>query len=72
VSSSEPKRGARGALERGEARVRLRGLPRDQVVEIQRARMLSAAAEVVAEVGYGGMRGGSKLLPRSLTRDARK
>jgi AcrR family transcriptional regulator len=39
----------------GEARARLHGLPRDRVVEIQRARMLTAAAEVVAEFGYGGM-----------------
>ena len=39
--------------------VRLRsgrgGLPRAQVSEIQRGRMLAAAADAVAEVGYAGM-----------------
>jgi hypothetical protein len=35
----------------GEVRARLHGLPRDRVAEIQRARMLTAAAEVVSEVG---------------------
>jgi AcrR family transcriptional regulator len=30
-------------------------LPSDRVAEIQRARMLTAAAEVVSEFGYGGM-----------------
>lgn len=34
---------------------RLYGLPRDRVAEIQCARMLAAAVEVVSEVGYGGM-----------------
>jgi AcrR family transcriptional regulator len=31
------------------------GLPRQQVTEIQRARILAAAAEVVGELGYSGM-----------------
>jgi AcrR family transcriptional regulator/DNA-binding MarR family transcriptional regulator len=31
------------------------GLPRGQVTEIQRSRMLAAASEAVAEVGYAGM-----------------
>jgi AcrR family transcriptional regulator/DNA-binding MarR family transcriptional regulator len=31
------------------------GLPRDRVAEVQRARLLAAAADVVSEVGYAGM-----------------
>ena len=31
------------------------GLPRQQVTEIQRARILAAAVEVVEELGYAGM-----------------
>jgi AcrR family transcriptional regulator len=31
------------------------GLPRQQVIEIQRARILAAAVEVVEELGYAGM-----------------
>jgi AcrR family transcriptional regulator/DNA-binding MarR family transcriptional regulator len=51
--------GAAGAKELSPgARVRVGGedgLPRDQVSEVQRARMLSAVVDAVAEVGYAGM-----------------
>ena len=33
----------------------LKGLPRSEVAEVQRARMLTAAVEVVSELGYRGM-----------------
>jgi AcrR family transcriptional regulator len=51
VMSSPEARGARG-LKRPSRRVRTGGT---QVSEVQRARMLTAAVEIVGELGYGGM-----------------
>ena len=57
VSRSRPRRGARGEnpLTPGRPRVSLYGAGLGEMGEIQRARLLTAAVEVVSELGYGGM-----------------
>jgi AcrR family transcriptional regulator/DNA-binding MarR family transcriptional regulator len=59
MSVSKPRRGAasRSHALRGPrvARTSVEGAPRTRVTEVQRARILSAAARVVEELGYEGM-----------------
>lgn len=57
VSASRPSREARDKdpLIRGRPRVSLYGKGLGEMGEIQRARLLTAAVEVVSELGYGGM-----------------
>jgi len=59
MSVSKPRRGAasRPHALRGPrvARTSVEGAPRTRVTEVQRARILSAAARVVEELGYDGM-----------------
>jgi AcrR family transcriptional regulator len=57
VTAPTPFRSGSARVSPGEGKVRARphGLPRDRVAEVQRARLLAAAAEVVSEFGYAGM-----------------